>query len=73
MKVELVAKTQPLVEGVSTAEFAAYVARIGKVKDILEDVLNLHFNAAYGNYDELGEIKERIEQVLKEWDEDGDS
>lgn len=29
----MVAKTTPLVEGVSTAEFAAYVARIGKVKE----------------------------------------
>lgn len=39
MKVELVAKTLPLVEGVSTAEFAAYVARIGKVKDNPEKLM----------------------------------
>ncbi len=32
-KVELVAKTVPLIEGVTTANFTAYVARIGKVKD----------------------------------------
>lgn len=32
-KVELVAKTVPLIEGVTTADFAAYIARIGKVKD----------------------------------------
>lgn len=39
MKVELVAKTMPLVEDVSTAEFAAYVARIGKVKDNPEKLM----------------------------------
>lgn len=39
MKVELVAKTIPSVEGVSTGEFAAYVARIGKVKENPEKLL----------------------------------
>lgn len=33
MKVEIVAMTKPLIEGVSIEEFTAYVARIGKVKD----------------------------------------
>lgn len=31
--IELVAKTLPLIEGVSLDEFSAYIARIGKVKD----------------------------------------
>lgn len=39
MKVELVAKTVPSVENVSTDEFAAYVARIGKVKDNPEKLM----------------------------------
>jgi thymidylate synthase (FAD) len=39
LKVELVAKTAPLVEGVSTAEFAAYVARIGKIKENPEKLM----------------------------------
>ena len=33
MTVELVAKTIPTINGVDTKDFAAYVARIGKVKD----------------------------------------
>lgn len=39
MKVELVAKTIPIIEGVSTGEFAAYVARIGKVKENPEKLM----------------------------------
>lgn len=39
MKVELVSKTVPIVDGVSTAEFAAYVARIGKVKENPEKLI----------------------------------
>lgn len=33
MKVEMVAMTKPLIEGVSVEDFTAYIARIGKVKD----------------------------------------
>src|ERR1017187_6133644 len=39
MLVEIVAKTLPLIEDVSTAEFAAYVARIGKVKENPEKLM----------------------------------
>ena len=37
--VELIAKTVPSVENVSTEEFAAYIARIGKVKENPEKLL----------------------------------
>jgi len=43
-KVELVAKTVPQIEGVSTAEFAAYIARIGKVKDNPERLMKYLLN-----------------------------
>lgn len=33
MKVEIVAMTKPLIEGVSVEDFTAYIARIGKIKD----------------------------------------
>jgi|688.fasta_scaffold119660_4 thymidylate synthase (FAD) len=33
MKVELVAKTLPLLDKISTEEFTAYIARIGKIKE----------------------------------------
>lgn len=39
MKVEIVGITKSLVEGVSTEDFTAYVARIGKVKDNPERLL----------------------------------
>lgn len=39
MKVELVAKTLPLVEQVSPEEFSVYIARIGKVKNNPEKLL----------------------------------
>lgn len=39
MKVELVAKTLPLVDQVSQEEFSVYIARIGKVKDNPEKLL----------------------------------
>ena len=39
MTVELSAKTVPQIDGVSTADFAAYVARIGKSKDDPEKLM----------------------------------
>jgi len=47
MKVELVARTTPIVDGVSTGEFAAYVARIGKVKENPDKLLKYLMDHAH--------------------------
>lgn len=47
MKIELVAKTVPTIDGVGTDDFTAFIARIGKVKDNPEKLIKFLIKHAH--------------------------
>lgn len=64
MNVELVAKTMPIIEGVDSQGFPAYIARIGKVKDNPEKLLKYLINHKHWSPFEHSYLTFKIETSL---------